>query len=317
MKRLYFDTNVYRFVSAKGEIERVAELISSHHAVLTASSGNLFETYAIADAEERKQELSALVVLADSFESHPESWRHAVELRHEIKRLRPKWLRQVVSKRESRDFLRAHRARWAEAIAGVPVDPDAYGVYKRDSEEGVSGVRRAQKQQREELNNESSQFTLVSPNGDIDDVKLGDPEVYWRLDCLQAWYGAIEKHNPASRDYADWLGPYLRPGSFRDPSYRSFWLQEVKGEALPLNRLTGLVWFYQLKKKITHGNAADQLHASHWFKSDLFVTADRTFHEILTDIAVRHYPGRPSPALVDRSASSAADQIENLLELPG
>ena len=108
-------------------------------------------------------------------------------------------------------------------------------------------------------------------------------------------------------------GPYLRTGSFRDPSYHSFWLNEVISDALPVNRLTGLIAFYQLQKKITHGNAVDQLHAGHWLTSDLVVTADRAFHEILFNVATHHYPSRPRHALIDRSATSATAQLERLL----
>ena len=114
---------------------------------------------------------------------------------------------------------------------------------------------------------------------------MSDPEVFWRVESLQAWYEAIEMR-PASRDYDDWLSPYLKRGSFRDPSYQSLWLEEASGATMPLNRLIGLVKFYQLAQKVTHVNAADQLHAGHWLRSDLFLTADRPFHSVLTRIAV-------------------------------
>jgi hypothetical protein len=144
-----------------------------------------------------------------------------------------------------------------------------------------------------------------------------DPEVFWRVDSLQVWYNAIEDKDPASRDYADWLGTDLRPGCFRDESYLSFWLREVASEAMPLNRLVGLVDFYQLQKKISHGNAADQLHAGYWLRSDLFVTADRAFHEVLTEVRNRHYPERPLPVLAERSAVSFVSQLEGFLSERG
>jgi hypothetical protein len=79
---------------------------------------------------------------------------------------------------------------------------------------------------------------------------------------------------------------------------------------MPLNRISGLAKYYQLKRKITHGNAADQLHASRWYKADLFITCDEAFHGVLTDIATQHYPEKPIPMLADRSAASLAGQLE-------
>lgn len=192
MTRLYFDTNVYRLIRATKETARLARLLAAQDCILIASSGNLFETYAIASPEERQEELAMLVATADEFESHPESWLHALELRREIKRLRPQWLRAVVSKRRLRGFLQAHRARWEEARRGTMPDPDAYSVFRRDFEGGVSHTRQAQQELRQELRKGSTEFTLVTPHGDTLPVAAGDPEIYWRYECLQVWYNAIE-----------------------------------------------------------------------------------------------------------------------------
>jgi hypothetical protein len=130
---------------------------------------------------------------------------------------------------------------------------------------------------------------------------------------MTVWHAAIEGHSPASRDYADRLTPYLKHGAFNDPTYPSFWLEDASIEAMPLNRLTGLVSFYQLEEKITHGNAADQLHANHWLLSDLFFTADKAFFNVLRRIADQHFPDLPKPVFLIRTASSCAEQVERAL----
>jgi hypothetical protein len=127
------------------------------------------------------------------------------------------------------------------------------------------------------------------------------------------WYNAIEGKNPSSRDYYDWLVPYLKPRSFRDPSYHSFWLQEASGNEMPLNKLVGLVNFYQLQHKVTHGNAADQMHACHWLREDLFFTADSAFYDVLTQIANAHFARTPKPVFIDRQESSCVNQVEPIL----
>ncbi len=142
---------------------------------------------------------------------------------------------------------------------------------------------------------------------------MTDPEIYWRAVGLMAWYFAIEGGGPASRDYADWLSPFLRSGAFREPAYQSFWLRDASAKAMPLNRLTGLVSFYQLQEKITHGNAVDQFHANHWLLSDLFFTADRAFWNVLSKLRELHFPDRPTPILLDRALGSCVEQVEQVL----
>jgi hypothetical protein len=190
---------------------------------------------------------------------------------------------------------------------------DAYALYSEDAEKGIFAQRHFQKTIRELRSPNNVSFSLHSPSGQISECDTTDPEVFWRVDGLMAWYNAIEGKHPSSRDYHDWLAPYIKPGSFRDPSYQSFWLQEISGDAMPLNKLVGLVSFYQLSHKVTHGNAADQLHAGHWLRDDLFFTADSAFYSVLMQIADAHFKRRPKPVFIDRQAPSCVKQVEPIL----
>jgi hypothetical protein len=51
--QIYFDTNIYRFVRATGEVSLMRELLEAYGCGVTASSGNLFETLSIQSAKER------------------------------------------------------------------------------------------------------------------------------------------------------------------------------------------------------------------------------------------------------------------------
>jgi hypothetical protein len=244
--QVYFDTNVYRLVRARDEVFRMQELLRDYDCTLTASSGNLFETLAISTRTERLAELQTLVTVAHAFERYPESWLHAAELRAELRRRRPSWMRTVRFTRREREFLKHHADQWERARRLEVPPPHAYARYRRDAEAGTLNQREFQKVLRDRFLENEISFSLLSPEGQIEDLDVSDPELFWRLDGLMVWFNAIEGRSPASRDYADWLDPYLKRGSFRDPSYRSFWLKDASAEALPLNRLTGLVSFYQL-----------------------------------------------------------------------
>jgi hypothetical protein len=65
MTRLYFDTNIYRFIRATSETAAVARVLTGHDCILIASSGNLFETYAIQSHDDRGRELKVIAALAD------------------------------------------------------------------------------------------------------------------------------------------------------------------------------------------------------------------------------------------------------------
>jgi hypothetical protein len=79
------------------------------------------------------------------------------------------------------------------------------------------------------------------------------------------------------------------------------------------NRLTGLIRYYQLRHKITHGNARDQLHANYLLDVDLFFTADRAFHAILVEVVEKHLVGAAHPILLNRSAPSVLTELHATL----
>jgi len=313
---LYFDTNIYRFITERDETRRVAALLKYFGCRLLVSAGNLFETYAVKSFANRAKEVETIVQLGSRYQSPPESYLHALEVRREVKRLRPKWINTFPRRKNERFFLKGHLKRWAEAKAGMLPPDSAFKLYSRDAENGIATIKQTQKRVRASSRKAISEFRVQMPAGQIVPVDLEDPEIYWRTEGLLAWHQAIEMKSPASRDYADWLAPHLRPKSFADPSYYTFWLNEVSADAMPYNRLTGLVSYYQLRQKITHGNAADQIHSSCWLLSDLFITADRGFHEALSS-AARHYPGQPLPVLANRDSPSFALQLEQILTARG
>jgi len=163
--------------------------------------------------------------------------------------------------------LRAHSETWIRA-SHVDLRASAdYAQYSHDFEAGVRMQRGFQKTFSVWRNN--AQTWQMDGLGNAREWDHTDPEVFWRVVGLQVWYNAIERQIPSSRDYYDWLAPYLKPGSFKHPSYRALWLEEISGESMPLNRLTGLVEFYQMPSG-GHGNATDQLHAGHWLRQDFF-----------------------------------------------
>jgi hypothetical protein len=311
---VYFDTNIYRFITERNEIRQVAELLRQFECRLSVSTLNLLETFAVKSLTDRSREMETMIRLGNDYPPTPESYLHALEVRREVKRLRPRWLNRGPRRGMELSHLRNHRAVWAAAKAGRLPSAFEFEPYSVVAERGIASVREIQKYERKSVHDGFNILLMRTPDGSAVTHDFEDPEFYWRFQGLNVWFEAVEKQSPAMRDYADWLRPYLRPNSFTDPSYFTFWIDEVLADAMPLNRLTGLVSFYQLKQKPTHGNAIDQIHATCWLTNDLFITADRAFYEALTS-AAGHYPGRRLPVLVNRELKSMASQLEEILKV--
>ncbi|MHB0911819.1 MAG: hypothetical protein ACYC2Y_00050 [Armatimonadota bacterium] len=316
MKIIYFDTNVYRFIASCDEVKPVREFLENEGSRILASASNLFETYRIPNREERHKQLLALRELSDSFEQRPQSWYHAKEVRAEVRRCRPSWLRKSPDKRGLKkitEFIHAHKQRWDEEL-----NEQRLNAYKRDFEVGVNRLRESQQFARTNLRKDGAMVQLVVKDSSKSPLASRNipwnAKMAWRIHCLSTWYAAIAEKSPESRDYADWLLPYLTEGAFQNTkSYIDFWLRDASAENVPKNCLIGLVSYYQTEHKLNHGNAVDQIHSSHFLDVDIFVTADRQFHEALCAAAADQFPERTTPVLIDRNAPSALEELSHKL----
>lgn len=317
--RLYFDTNVYHFICQVGERDEVRDFLREAGHAVGASDTILHEMYANPDGHQRRAEIKTLTAVASTYCKKPQSWHHAREVRLEIARLRPHWLRSVPLGSREKRFLRGHAELWQAARDGGkrPADID-YGTFRPVFESGRDKSRRYQKAMRSDRLDGQGKHVVAKGNRErkqaTTEADLSDPHVFWRQECLAVWYNAVAYGEPATRDYADWLKPHLRDGAFDDESYQDFWIGEVEAERVPKNRLTSLVSFYQMAHKITSGNSQDQNHASYVLDVDAFLTADRAFHAVLVDVVAKHFPHVRVPVLLDRNAGSVVQQLRASLE---
>jgi len=178
--QIYFDTNVYRFIRASDEAEKVQRVLGTNRCEVCASSGNLFETFAIPIESERIAEIETLVQIANRFEERPISWLHAAELRAELRRKRPTWIRQVRFTQKGKLFLRGHFEIWKAACDLNLPSSSAYSRYRIDAEPGVENVRHFQKHLRSRAQSDVD-YGLIGPDGQVIRVDMSDPDVYWRL----------------------------------------------------------------------------------------------------------------------------------------
>lgn len=315
--RLYFDSNLYHYICETGEAEAIRRYLRGLGHVVVASEFNLLEAYANPNRRNIPDELRAIVTVASEYTDKPQAWLHTQEVLSEIRRCRPQWIQPIPFTKKARDFLKSHHKKWEEAMKLRMPPQFAVFAYRNDAESGMSATKQLQKELRSSALKGSSNWSLGQLRGSalqsIANLDLDDPETFWRIDCLLHWFNAIELRKQASRDYADYLCPFLKQHAFADDSYLTFWTEDVLGEHVTRNRIQGLVNFYQLSFKISHGNAYDQLHAGYLPDVDLLLTADRGFFGVLSKLLDHHKIDGAKPILIERQAPSLLDQIVMLM----
>lgn len=314
---VYFDTNLYKYIVECGEVPFVADMLRKHKLKLLASLSNLTELLANPNEDQMFKEVKSLRAISDFHEEIPQPYLHAKEVLMAISRLRPKWLRPLIDRRQIDYYLKEKRLLWARVRrSDYPVDDPPFLAYRHTAETGISEIRNLQRTIRSELLKGNNLWEMriqrKSINIDLEQsvvpVDWDDPEIWWRTDCMATWFESLVRLQPALRDYNDFLSPYVDAEKFIGDDYSQFWMKDVKAKWVPRNRLMALAGFYQLKRKITHGNAEDLNHASHLLDVDYFLTADKSFYGVLQDVT-RHFDKSGSPVLINRSAASAVEEI--------
>lgn len=310
---IYFDTNVYDFIARQQEELIIRNFLDSNNLRVKVSSGNLYEILATANPDHRLAQVAAVVIIASTYEDFPQSWMHAEEVRSEIARCHPAWLRYAPSSRllrKAEGFLDQHRTLWNKIRSLDLPPPEDFALYQRDAQQGIEKNVAFQGAMKHGIRTAGTKFSVVASGLGKTTVIQPDKELtadeYWRYECMMVWFNAIARKNKESRDYADWLLPYLKDDVFLGPTYQKFWAEEVDPVKVTKNRIVALTGYYQMLYKLSPGNAGDQIHASILTDVDLFITADKRFYRVLNTIVAHHYPSIGKPLLISREGSALA-----------
>jgi hypothetical protein len=315
MTLVYFDTNVYSHIARCHQADAARRLCDQRKWRVLASAANLFETYAIPDADARALEIETLTRVAAEFEKYPRSYLEADDLYRAIMRHRPQWIRQFVYGRQAKSHLAAHNQRWKDAQRGALPTPAAFAAYHRVSEDGVAPSVEFQKALRAaRLTGLSA--TLVSQFGHEVGLIASDlthPEATWRAVSYSTFESALLRQAAQTRDMADWLRPRLRIESISAGDFFVLWMRDIELTEVRRSAWIGHVAFYQLGHRVSHGNAGDLEHSAMALDVDVFVTADRGLHHALCE-ASEIFP-RPVAHCVlwQRSSPSALDALQEAI----
>jgi hypothetical protein len=312
--RAYFDTNVYSHIRSSGELSKARELLRSARWNLVASSHNLFEAFA-APEEIRREELRVLTKLANQFDEKPSAFRDASEVLAAVRKHRPTWLRAMGSHNRTRVFIREHVRRWWGAKAGHMPGGRDYAKYREVLEAGIREARSLRSNLRAvKLARETAYLRRTyGERSAIVHADVNNPQIFWRLVAWLSYDGAILQRYSQTRDLSDYLLPRLKTTTIDPEDFFLFWMRDVEAVDVPRTMWEGLVAFGQSEAKGSHGDPADQSHSAFALDVDVFVTADRRFHNALIT-AQQHYPFPTARFYTwDRARESALKVLQEIV----
>lgn len=286
--RILFDTNVWRYIVDVGAEKEVRTLSRRNCRKIVVAPSTAYETLRLPDIQLRDR-IIALIADDAWVRLMPEAFSESEELKKEIRRLRPEWLRanpELVLYRQLRfDWMRRTGGFWSRLEKNAQKELDALGLLgdqetlerarneAYESRKFTSGV--SQREAHVGLNKIFGRPMTLLPGWRGDDVE------FWRLSSRRVFQHVFEEalFYGTSSAYLDWLGGEVDAISvLADPaSFSRFWLYEANIQTLPRFWLRGAFEFLQSFHKVTDGTPCDSQLATYLLEADFIVSADKNF----------------------------------------
>ena len=210
----------------------------------------------------------------------PEVYEEAREFVHEVRRLRPAWLRSSPDRQQfqrlQRDWQRQDkRGRWGRAVHDSERERERLVAL----EDGVIDRARVQaRQRRRQAQHEGRRYEEVAKSALHDD--LG-----WRV-AASFSVGSMLNLVVIPNAFFEWLGDEvdIQASQASVSSWKRFWLSDVTAQHMPRFWLRWAFETLQSVRRVTDGTPCDAQLGTYLAAADLFITADRAFAEITRGI---------------------------------
>lgn len=315
LMRILLDSNIWRYLVDADAIELLRE--AAHRAKRTSVVIAPAVLYEAARTEETTIRGKLLRAMTQRWWKRlmPEAFSEAKELKGEIRRLKPEWLRH----RPALNRYKRLRQDWCRAQGGIWDRIEQESRLLRAHEKTSEMLLRAQTQARafrEEAKEmpakwlsvplQSIQGTLPEPCEGWE----GTPFEPWRMDAYSVLLTALDTSAHATYD---WMESEVDLTALRASSSTllHFWLYEVQTGNMPRHWIRWAFEFLQRQRRVSAGTPADSQLGTYLVEVDLFVTADKIFH----DIAVKCRNDAPFPVAICHLLPAGGAAVEPLLDL--
>lgn len=274
---ILLDSNVWRYIvdaDAVVEVKRAARKSKNR---LCVPPSVLYEALVTGDVDLR-QRLVCSMTEPEWLRLMPEAFEEAAEIRIEIERLRPQWIRTTADlnlfRRVRYDWKRRNGGFWdrvrndPERERRLAIDDDVLDSARL---EAISARDEART-----FNPEWQRQPLTGLRGAVHAPVAGwnGKEVdWWRWNSLLSFQFALtRRHHP----YNEWLNWKINLDliSFDNESLTRFWLHEAEEAKVPRQWLRSAFDFQQRFRKVNAGTPADNQLGTYLVDVDLFLSAD-------------------------------------------
>jgi len=285
--RVLLDTNVWSNVAREDQVEAVRKVARGNGVEIVASPAVVYELLRTSNPEFRRRDLKA-VTLSSWSRPMSDTFQLAEELRSEISRLHPEWLRNppdLASWHAQRADWAGSKGFWLQARR----HPEVIHQVIANLEQNQIGVARSEfKAERESTTIEFADLDLSKVTSIFVDRPAG-----WEGEKIEAWrttaYAIWTKglFGSSSRAlYREWLGPWvdLKEVGRNESPWIRFWIYEVDRDRMPLHWLAFAFTVAATTRKVTPGTPVDCQIGLYLPACEFFVTGDRVFGEIVDKV---------------------------------
>jgi hypothetical protein len=142
----------------------------------------------------------------------------------------------------------------------------------------------------------------------------GDWITAWRMAALDYVTGILFSMSNMKHPYHDWLKEMLDLDSMRkdESAWHKFWLYEVQEKRMRRFWMRWSTELFSALRRVSPGTSVDQQLSTYLIGADHFITADKTFNEILTKCRQYAPVAIAQSWLVSGGANCANEAIEIL-----
>ncbi len=274
--RILLDSNVWRYIIDAGALPDLQRAARKSQHVIVASPAVLFEAARTDDRKLRDRLLTAMTNPAWK-RLMPEAYWEAEELKGEVRRLRPEWLRPspelTLFRRVKHDWVRAKGGVWDR------IGQEAHLLQQHDAEM-LDRAREQAYALREDARNLKATWESTPLSKTLCKLSVenpgwdGTPVEPWRIDAMNVFTVAINTEGHPSND---WLAGELdlQFMAFQSEQLTRFWLHEVDLLNMRRHWLRWAFEFLQRLRRVTDGTPVDAQLGTYLIDTDLFVSADK------------------------------------------
>ncbi len=280
--RILLDTNVWSYIADQEAVSAVAQAARARSVEIVVTPSLVDELRRISDTTLRRKALQTITHPAWT-RLMPEIYDECLELKAEIKRLRPEWViaspKLTEVNRLRYDWIRRTGGFWDRAR--VDLAPRRTDESRRSDKE----LDLARKEAREIRNRV---FQSGEQNGAVSLQHVayileeptpgwsGDPVQYWRASSL---FFIVKELMVYTSPIREWMDSELDVFAIlaQTESTNHLWLHELDPCNVPRQWLRGAFEFLQSWHKVTDGTPGDSAISTNLIDADFVVSADKNF----------------------------------------